>query len=87
MFSCADCARELATVESMARGIAAVAREGRLHSVVTDAILNRLSADGVRIRMYTLDGDGSFRAPCGPTTTSWFRGFGQTSRTSMPSPS
>ena len=35
------------------------AREGRLHSVVSDAILNRLAADGLRIRMYTLEGAGT----------------------------
>jgi hypothetical protein len=57
VFSCDDCARELAAAEVLARGIAAVAREGRLHSVLTDAILNRLAADGVRIRMYTLEGE------------------------------
>ena len=62
VFTCADCARELAAAEALARGIAAVAREGRLHSVVTDAILNRLSADGVRVRMYTLEGAGI--VPC-----------------------
>ena len=56
VFSCAECAREVAAAEALARGIAAVAREGRLHSVVTDAILNRLAADGVRVRMYTLEG-------------------------------
>lgn len=56
VFTCADCARELAGAEALAHGIAAVAREGRLHSVITDAILNRLAADGVRIRMYTLEG-------------------------------
>lgn len=62
VFTCADCARELAAAEGLARGIAAVAREGRFHSVVTDAILNRLAADGVRIRMYTLEGGGI--VPC-----------------------
>jgi hypothetical protein len=61
-FSCADCAREIAAAEALTRGIAAVAREGRLHSVVTDAILNRLAADGVRVRMYTLEGAGI--VPC-----------------------
>ena len=55
VFTCADCARELAAAEGLARGIAAVAREGRLDSVVTDAILNRLAADGARVRMYTLE--------------------------------
>ena len=56
VFSCADCAREVAVAETLARNIAAVAREGRLHSVVTDGILNRLDADGVRVRTYTLEG-------------------------------
>jgi hypothetical protein len=55
-FACALCARELAAVGATVGGIAAVAREGRLQGVVTDAILNRLAADGVRIRMFTLDG-------------------------------
>ena len=62
VFTCADCARELAAAEALARGVAAVAREGRLHTVVTDAILNRLAADGVRIRMFTLEGDSI--VPC-----------------------
>ena len=30
VFSCADCAREVATAEALARGVAAVVREGRL---------------------------------------------------------
>lgn len=62
VFMCADCARELAAGEALARGVAAVTRAGRLHSVVTDAVLNRLAADGVRVRMYTLDGDAA--VPC-----------------------
>jgi hypothetical protein len=62
VFTCADCARELAVAEALARGIVALAREGRLHSVITDGILNRLAADGVRIRTYTLDGTGI--VPC-----------------------
>jgi hypothetical protein len=39
-----------------------VARGGRLHTVVTDAILNRLAADGVRIRMFTLEDEAV--VPC-----------------------
>jgi len=62
VFSCADCARELAAAEALARRTAAVVREGRLHSVVTDSILNRLAADGVRIRMFTLEGEAV--VPC-----------------------
>jgi hypothetical protein len=61
-FACTACARELAAAGGLAGGIAAAAREGRLHGVITDAILNRLAADGLRIRMFTLDGPGV--VPC-----------------------
>ena len=54
-FTCIECGRRLAEGEALARGIAAVVREGRFHSIVTDALLNRLAKDGVRIRMYTLE--------------------------------
>jgi hypothetical protein len=57
VFNCADCARELAAAEALARDIRSVTREGRLISVVTDSILNRLAADGVRIRTFTLEGE------------------------------
>jgi hypothetical protein len=62
VFTCADCARELAATGSLAGGVAAAVLEGRLHTVVTDAVLNRLAADGARIRMFTLDGPGV--VPC-----------------------
>jgi hypothetical protein len=62
VFTCGDCARELAAAAALARGIAAVVRDGRLFSVVTDAILNRLAADGARIRMFTLESDAI--VPC-----------------------
>jgi hypothetical protein len=57
VFTCAQCARDLAAAEALARDITSVAREGRLISVVTDSILNRLAADGVRIRTFTLEGE------------------------------
>ena len=55
VFTCAGCARQLAEGEALARGIAAVVREGRFHSLVTDALLNRLAMDGVRMRTYVLE--------------------------------
>ncbi len=61
-FACAACARELAVVDALGGGIADVARSGRLNSVVTDALLNRLAADGVGIRSYTLEGEAV--VPC-----------------------
>lgn len=55
VFTCRECERRLAEGEALARGIVAVVREGRFHSIVTDAVLNRLAKDGVRIRMYALE--------------------------------
>ena len=62
VFGCGECARELASADSLARGIAAIARAGRFRGVITDGILNRLSAEGIRIRTFTLDGPGV--VPC-----------------------
>lgn len=61
-FGCTACARELAAAERLARGIGDVARGGRLEGVISEAVLNRLAADGARIRMFTLDGPGV--VPC-----------------------
>lgn len=55
VFTCPGCADRLAQGEALARGIVAVAREGRFHSLVTDEVLNRLARDGVRIRAYALE--------------------------------
>ena len=55
VFACTVCARQLAEGEALARGIAALVREGRFHSLVTDALLNRLAMDGVRMRTYVLE--------------------------------
>lgn len=62
VFACEDCAHELEAGRALAQGIAAVVLQGRLHTVVTDGVLNRLAADGVRIRTFTLDGSGVI--PC-----------------------
>ena len=55
-FACTACARALAAAGALAGGVAAAVREGRLHTVLTEGILNRLAADGVRIRSFTLEG-------------------------------
>lgn len=55
VFMCTACERRFAESEALARGIVAVVREGRFHSTVTDAVINRLAKDGVRIRAYALE--------------------------------
>ena len=55
IFECADCGGQLADIAAMGRALSEVVRAGRFHSVLTEALLNRLSRDGMRIRMYTLE--------------------------------
>lgn len=54
-FSCADCSARLEGVASVAGGVAALARQGRISGIISRAMLNRLQRDGVRVRQFTLD--------------------------------
>lgn len=54
LFSCAGCSARLEAVASVAGGVAALARQGRISGIISRALLNRLQRDGVRIRQYTL---------------------------------
>ena len=55
LFSCADCSARLEAVASVAGGVAALARQGRISGVISRAMLNKLQRDGVRVRQFTLD--------------------------------
>jgi hypothetical protein len=55
LFSCADCSARLESVASLAGGVAALARQGRISGIISRALLNRLQRDGVRVRQFTLD--------------------------------
>lgn len=54
LFSCADCAARAAELDAVARGVRAATLAGEIGGFVTDAVLNQLARDGVRIRMFTL---------------------------------
>lgn len=54
VFECASCARLLADAESLRHGVVMLVRAGAFQAFVTDALLNRLSRDGVRVRTYSL---------------------------------
>jgi anti-sigma factor RsiW len=60
LFACADCAARAAEFDALARTIGPAAAE--VGGFVTDAVLNRLSRDGVRVRSYALS-PGAF-VPC-----------------------
>ena len=55
LFSCAACSARLEEVASVAGGVAALARQGRISGVISRGLLNRLQRDGVRVRQFTLD--------------------------------
>jgi len=55
VFDCATCAQLLAEAEELRRGIRLVTRAGGVRAFVTDAVLNRLAREGVRMRAYTLE--------------------------------
>ena len=54
VFTCAACAARLDAVASLARGIASLARRGRVSGIISRATLNHLQRDGVRVRVYSL---------------------------------
>jgi len=54
VFSCAACAARLEAVASIAIGITALARQGRVSGIITRATLNQLQRDGVRVRVYAV---------------------------------
>jgi anti-sigma factor RsiW len=54
LFSCADCGARAAELEGLARAIGEAVASAEVGGFVTDAVLNRLARDGVRVRTYTL---------------------------------
>jgi len=62
VFECSECANRLAEVASLAAAVAGTARGARIHSVVTDGILNKFARDGMRMRTFAPE-PGGF-TPC-----------------------
>jgi hypothetical protein len=54
LFSCPDCGRQAAELDRLVGGVGRAARTGQMGALVTDAVLNRLSRDGVRVRNFAL---------------------------------
>lgn len=62
LFSCEDCSRRLQNIAALSDAICAVAWKGPLFALVTDSIVERLTRDGFRMRVYQATaGD---RVPC-----------------------
>ena len=54
LFSCADCAARAAEFDALVRALRPALRSAEVGGFVTDAVLNRLARDGVRVRTYAL---------------------------------
>ena len=54
LFSCADCGARAAEFEALVRAIGPAVQSAEVGGFVTDAVLNRLAREGVRVRTYTL---------------------------------
>jgi anti-sigma factor RsiW len=54
LFSCAACAARAAEFDALVRAIPPAVRSAEVGGFVTDAVLNRLSRDGARVRTFAL---------------------------------
>jgi hypothetical protein len=54
LFACGDCSARLQQLVALGAGVATLARQGRIHGIVSRAVLNRLQRDGVHVRIFSL---------------------------------
>ena len=54
LFSCAECGARAAELEAMVRAIRPAVRSAEVGGFVTDAVLNQLAREGVRVRTFAL---------------------------------
>ena len=54
LFSCAECAARAAEFDALVRAIRPAVQSAEVGGFVTDAVLNQLSREGVRVRTYAL---------------------------------
>lgn len=66
VFSCDTCIAQLQELQSLAAGIAALARRGAVGVVVPADLPRRLAADGLQVREYRVPPNGSVQCTIGP---------------------
>lgn len=54
LFSCTDCGARAAELDALVRAIPPAVRSAEVGGFVTDAVLNQLAREGVRVRTYSL---------------------------------
>ena len=66
LLECQTCSDELARIVALADGIREVARRGDVQAIVSTAFLDRMVADGLRVREYRLSPGGSVECSVAP---------------------
>lgn len=62
LFACAECGARAVEFDALVRAVRQAVRSAQVGGFVTDAVLNQLSRDGVRVRTYALSPGAS--VPC-----------------------
>lgn len=57
LFSCPDCSARATAFDALVQAIPSAVRSAEVGGFVTDAVLNRLAREGVRVRTYVLSPD------------------------------
>ena len=66
LLGCGECSENLQSLVGLAGGIHALVRQGAVHAVVTDAFLERVAAQGLRLREYRVPCNGSVHCTVAP---------------------
>ena len=66
VLGCDSCARELERLAALAEAIRAVVRQGRVRVVLSGEFLDRLAAEGLRVRSYSPATGGRVQCTVGP---------------------
>lgn len=66
LFACSSCSQRLSELAALGDGIRALARHGRLHSVLTPEFVETLKAHGAKIREYRMQPGDSVNCSIAP---------------------
>lgn len=66
LLGCGDCSANLQSLVDIAGGVRAVVRAGAMHAVLTGAFVERLAAQGLRLREYRVPPNGSVHCTVAP---------------------
>ena len=66
LFGCAACSHQLQSIVELAGGVRTLARRGLIPAVVSGPLLDRLTREGVKVREYRVEPNGSVNCTVAP---------------------